>query len=107
MPGRALLKKAVLLTQREFAAKADPKSKGFKDLQRFLQDPNVHKAKLVWKAVFQAMPPRGVLSRVAKLVNAELPEVCRYYNYTSKKAFLRETLGLQETLSPLPISLKH
>ena len=55
-----------------------------------MEAPGAASAKAVWKTLFDALPPRGVISRVANLVSAELPPESQYLNYHSKKGFLRE-----------------
>ena len=63
------------------AYEADPE--GLAALKAFISHPGVG-GSTVWHDLFQAMPPRGVLARLARRIGAPLSPLCGYWNYRTR-----------------------
>jgi hypothetical protein len=63
--------------------------KDAKLLVAWLQQPGVNNSK-EWKTLFRAMPPRGVVARLARRCGATLHESVGFFNFPTLKAFRKE-----------------
>ena len=96
----ALLKNAVLLHVAEFRkAFSDANDCDKDELRAFLKQAGVTSSK-AWLTRFQAKPPRGTLSRVARRCGVELHESSLKHNYGSQKDLKREIRRLRTWYRP-------
>ena len=64
-------------------------------LRQFLGSSGVAKHP-VWKEVFGSLPPRGVVSRMARRLGVDVHGNVGFYNYSSKKEFKREVRRIRD-----------
>ena len=65
------------------------------ELRQFLGSSGVAKHP-VWKEVFGSLPPRGVVSRMARRLGVDVHGNVGFYNYSSKKEFKREVRRIRD-----------
>ena len=90
-----LLKSAVEQEHDKFQSSLQSDSGSADLLRSWLAQPNLAKSK-TWKQVFGCYPPRGVIARVARRVQAELHETSQFSGYVSLRDFKREVKRLMK-----------
>eukprot|EP00973_Karenia_brevis_P032926 4546286-Karenia_brevis.AAC.1 len=83
---RELLRVGIQERVATFRAKATRSSEARSELVRFLESPRVLHHK-VWLEVHQALPPRGVVARMARRLEVSLHADADFYGYQTKSAF--------------------
>ena len=85
----ALLRNGVALNVEAWQVAVDKEPDASASLKLFFQCPEVVKHR-VWKQVFGATPPRGVVARLARRLGVQVPSNIGFFNYLRKADFRKE-----------------